>query len=147
MSKKSDSVSFQVFNEIGIIHQLASSAFESALPDGLKLSQFTLLNHCVRLGDGNTPAQLASAFQVTKGAMTNTVNRLLTRGLVKVLPDPVDGRSKRVYITPEGLEMREQCLKNIGPVFHTVRQSFSEEEFEELLPLLKKLRILLDESR
>jgi DNA-binding MarR family transcriptional regulator len=37
-------------------------------------SQFKVLNHLVRLGDGTTPAKLAKAFQITKGAMTNTTN-------------------------------------------------------------------------
>ena len=130
MTTNNGSISFQLFNEIGIIHQLASHAFESALPDGLKLAQFTVLNHCVRLGDGKTPAQLASAFQVTKGAMTNTLNRLLVRNLVTVTPDPNDGRSKRVYLTEQGKQAE-----------------FSEEEFVAALPFLQSLRKYLDQSR
>ncbi|MFT5283071.1 MAG: hypothetical protein ACI94Z_001906, partial [Yoonia sp.] len=36
---------------------------------------FKVLNHLVRLGDGITPAEFAKAFNVTKAAMTNTINR------------------------------------------------------------------------
>ena len=73
---------FQLYNEIGIIDQLASTQFERALPHGLTQAQFSLLNHCVRLGDGETPAQLASAFQVTKGTMTSTLQKLTAKGFV-----------------------------------------------------------------
>ena len=58
-------LAFQFFNEIGIIQQLASTAFNRRLPEGLHVSHFAVLNHLTRLGDGKTPRALASAFQVT----------------------------------------------------------------------------------
>ena len=79
-----DPLLFTLFNEIGIISQLSNAAFEKVLPDGLKVSHFSVLNHLARLGDNKSPSSLASAFQVTKGAMTNTLGRLEARGLVKV---------------------------------------------------------------
>ena len=112
-----DLVFFKVFNEIGIIHQLGSTAFEKTLPDGLKISQFSVLNHFVRLGDDSTPLQLANAFQVTKGAMTNTLKRLLDRELITIRPDPKDGRRKRVFITEKGTNYKR-------PVHSTVSSSF-----------------------
>ena len=39
---------FRFFNEIGIIEQLSRNAFERVMPGGMKLSQFTVLNHFVR---------------------------------------------------------------------------------------------------
>ena len=63
---------FTLFNEIGIGNQLSSTRFERALPKGLTTSQFSVLNNFVRLGGTRSPKQLANAFQVTKGAMTNT---------------------------------------------------------------------------
>ena len=50
---------FQLFNEIGIIAQLSGNRFQRVLPQGLTVAQFSLLNHCVRLGDGWTPATLS----------------------------------------------------------------------------------------
>ena len=90
---------FALLNEIGIIDQLAQNRIESLLPDGLKVSHFAVLNHLVRLGDNCTPVQLSRAFQVTKGAITNTLQRLEARHLVSVVPDPEDGRAKRVRLT------------------------------------------------
>lgn len=43
-------MAFRVLNEIGIISQLATTAFERAMPQGMTLAQFTVLNHFVRLG-------------------------------------------------------------------------------------------------
>jgi len=50
---------FAVLNEVGIIHQLSSSALLKVLPDGLQIAHFSVLNHMARLGDGWTPVRLA----------------------------------------------------------------------------------------
>lgn len=44
----SDRVAFRVMNEIGIIDQLGTTLFERAMPHGLTLPQFIVLNHFVR---------------------------------------------------------------------------------------------------
>ncbi|HNK68572.1 MAG TPA: helix-turn-helix domain-containing protein, partial [Flavobacteriales bacterium] len=43
---------------------------------GMELSHFSVLNHLARTGEERTPAQLARAFHVTRGAMTNTLTKL-----------------------------------------------------------------------
>ena len=63
-SSKGDAV-FTYFNEIGIISQLSTVLFEQSLPEGLTLSQFSVLNWFVRVDVEATPGRLARAFQVT----------------------------------------------------------------------------------
>lgn len=138
---------FAVLNEIGIIHQLAGTALLKVLPDGLQLAQFGVLNHMIRLGDGWTPVRLAAAFQVTKGAMTNTLQRLEARALVRIEPDAGDGRSKRVYITGAGREMHARALSALLPELSALRTQLGEELFEALLPGLQRLRAHLDAAR
>lgn len=140
-------VIFRVFNEIGIIEQLARNVFEKVLPDGLKVSQFSVLNHFVRLGDDKNPVDLARAFQVTKGAMTNTLQRLEVRGLVVITPDPTDGRAKRVRITEDGRRVRDQAIAALGPALSTLGTAFGDDEFRAALPFLERLRSHLDSAR
>jgi len=113
----------------------------------LKISQFSVLNHFVRLGDDSTPLQLANAFQVTKGAMTNTLKRLLDRELITIRPDPKDGRRKRVFITEKGRITRDQCIQQLAPLFVILKKSLSESDFRTVIPFLQKLRKILDEER
>ncbi len=146
-NKASDPLLFTFFNEVGIIEQLARNSIERVLPDGLKLSQFSVLNHFARLGLTQNPVELARAFQVTKGAMTNTVQRLEERGLVDVSPDPNDGRGKLVRITDEGRRVRESCLAAAGPLLAELEKEFGKEDFSAALPFLQKLRAYLDQAR
>lgn len=142
-----DAPLFHVFNEIGIIAQLSSTAFARVLPDGLTMAQFSVLNHFARLGGEKSPLRLAQAFQVTKGAMTNTLQRLEARGLVAIRPDPEDGRGKLVRITDDGLAMRERALARLRPPLAKVQEAFGTEAFAQALPFLAELRQHLDQAR
>jgi DNA-binding MarR family transcriptional regulator len=138
---------FRLLTEVGIIDQLASNLLERNLPDGLKISQFTVLNHLVRLGGEWSPLRLANAFQVTKGAMTNTIQRLEKRGLVRVNSDPEDGRGKLISITKKGEAMRTQCVDSVGPLIAALAEEISEKELSRTLPVLEKIRNHLDTHR
>ncbi|WP_435105710.1 MarR family winged helix-turn-helix transcriptional regulator [Arhodomonas sp. AD133] len=138
---------FAVFNEIGIIAQLTETKMERALPDGLRMSHFSVLNHFVRRPYPATPVQLAQAFQVTKAAITNTLNRLETRGLVEITPSSEDRRSKQVAITPRGREAHTACLEALRPELAQVEAAFGRQAFTEALPFLHQLRQWLDEER
>ena len=132
---------------IGMIDQLVTSRLERVLPDGLSHAQFGVLTHFCHHGEVATPAELARAFQVTKGAMTNTLQRLEEQGLVKVEADPADGRRKLVTLTEAGARRHMECLMALKPPLDRVRGAFPEAEFEAALPFLQALRAWLDANR
>jgi len=138
---------FQAFTEISIIEQLSRNELERQLPNGLKMSQFGVLNHLDRLGGEWSPLRLANAFQVTKGAMTNTLQRLEKRGLINIQSDPNDGRGKLVSLTKLGCETRHVCIKSVGSLLADISNEISDEELAEIIPMLQKLRKFLDERR
>jgi len=138
---------FEFFNEIGILHQLSSTRFDRVLPDGLTLSQFSVLNHFVRLDGTRTPAQLASAFQVTKGAMTNTLKKLAAKRCIKITADPDDGRSKRVEITARGRAVREKARRAADVELADVARGLDIDAVRKLLPALQQMRSALDTAR
>ncbi|MEQ8312989.1 MAG: MarR family winged helix-turn-helix transcriptional regulator [Gammaproteobacteria bacterium] len=138
---------FTFFNEIGIISQLSGKLFESQLPDGLTSSQFGVLNWFHRVDDEATPKRLAVAFQVTGGAMTNTLKRLQSKGLIKVVPDPNSGRQKKVTITAKGRMMRDKAIAAAAPLFEEFAREFPVGQLEAQLSTLREIRQYLDEYR
>jgi DNA-binding MarR family transcriptional regulator len=137
----------KVFTEIGIIDQLVCNRMERLLPPGVSRAQFGVLVHFARRGGQESPAQLAKAFQVTKGAMTNTLQKLSAQGLVRIDADAEDGRKKWVSITPEGLAAHDAGLMATRPMMEAMRSAFTEAEFRAALPFLTALRVWLDENR
>ena len=141
-----DSPLFALLNEIGIIEQLARNRFERAQPDGLRLPQFTVLNHLVRLGDGRGPAQIARAFQVSKPTMTNTLQRLEERGFIRLEADPRDARSKRVMLTKAGRARRDLAVQAVTASLAPVASRLDLAP-ATLVPALVALREALDRTR
>lgn len=143
-----DQLAFEFFNEIGILDQLAGTMFDRAIPKGMTRAQFTVLNHFVRLGHfERSPAQLASAFQVTRPTMTSTLIRMERAGLVSIRADPADGRAKLVSVTPAGRAMRDQCLAAIAPLLPIIESLIPKDEIVPLLVALKRVRVALDALR
>ncbi len=139
---------FALFNEIGIINQLASASFAAVLPERMTLAQFSVLNHYVRLEPGaKAPKDLANAFQVTRATMTSTLARLERAGLVAIAPNPEDGRGKLVSITKKGRAMREDCIARLQGPLADANAILDDEEVAALLPLLASVRSKLDRAR
>ena len=143
----SDSIAFQFMTEIGIIHQLGSTVMERSLTDGLTLPQFAVLNHLVRLGDQQSPVELARAMQVTKATMSSTLGRLERKGLVSGNPNPDDGRSRRIVITAKGRKVRDRAIMGVARHIADIEKEIGIAALENGLPLLRKMRTLLDRQR
>lgn len=138
---------FRLFNEVGILEQLARTALERVLPDGLLMPHFVVLNHLVRMGDGRSPVAIARALQVSKPTITNTLQRLAGRGLVMLTADDRDGRAKRVHLTESGRGARQAALAAIGPMLQAHADVLTAAELTATLSSLGRLRAALDQAR
>lgn len=135
-------------NELAIIDQLLSATGERALArEGLNIAQFGVLNHFVRLGGERTPVELARAFQITKAAMTNTVQRLHAMGLIDIVPHPQDGRSKLVRLNAKGARAHAQALTALKPELERLSKGVGIATLSEVLPYLRTMRVWLDNNR
>jgi len=139
---------FQVFNEVGIINQLSSAQFGRVLgPLGLGQSEFGVLNHFVRVGDGTTPSRLASNFQMSKPSMTAILGKLQAKGLVEITGSEEDRRKKIVTITEAGRRARQHAVEAVAPLGAQVLQACDREQLRAILPILVELRQYLDAAR
>jgi DNA-binding MarR family transcriptional regulator len=126
MSDPAESLAVALFSEVFMADQLARARVTKALPKGMELSHFSVLNHLAAMGE-RTPAQLADAFHVTRGAMTNTLSKLEWAGYVHIRPDWDDARRKFVAISPSGRSARDAALAAISPVIAELRRRLSGE--------------------
>lgn len=140
-------VAFTWFNELNIVSQLATNQFERSLPDDMTVSQFSVLNWFIRVDTEATPARLATAFQVTRGAMTNTLKKLEQKGYVAIRPNEDSGRSKLVTLTPAGSAARLDAMKAAGPLLAEFVDRFGTKSITAQLPLIQEIRAYLDERR
>jgi len=141
-----DPLAVALFSEILTVDQLARARLSKALPKGMELSHFAVLNHLATLNSERTPAQLARVFHVTKGAMTNTLRKLEWAGHVHVRPDWDDARRKLVAISPAGRQARDDAIRAIEPIMGEAVRDLPADAVRNALPVLRALRhSLLDE--
>lgn len=139
---------FGLINEIHILYQLTATAFNRRQPkNGLHVSHFGILNHLLRQEGPRSPAQIASAFQVTRATMTNSLSRLEGHGYIKVCANPGDKRGKLVYITPSGRKERDACIERTLPVIQAWLTKLDAEDLVSILPVLANFRQVVDNNR
>ena len=147
MSQPDGSLLFGVFTEVGILDQLSRALLETQLPKGLIAPHFNVLNHLARRGDGQRPNDLARAFQVPKTSMTHTLGGLERRGLVEMRPNPTDGRSKCVWLTDTGRQLRDDVIAGLAKNNAGLIAGFDAGKLKAILPILAELRAYLDHHR
>lgn len=138
---------FAFFNEVGILAQLSRALFEARLPAGVTVAHFSVLNHLIRVADGQTPLQLARAFQVPKTSMTHTLAGLEDRGMIEMRPNPRDGRSKQVWLTERGRTFRDEAVRLLAPDIQALSGRIDPGRIAEILPDLAHIRQVLDAYR
>ena len=114
----------------------------SSLSDcGIHYTDLDVLATLRRSGDPFelTPKELMKSVLITSGAMTALLDRLTKLELIYRSPDSNDGRIKRAGLTEKGIEIIDSAIEIR---FEEARNSISiltEQEQEQLIPLLKKL--------
>lgn len=93
-----------------------------------------------------SPTELYNSLLISSGAMTNRVDRLEQRGLVRRLPDPNDRRGVLVALTPQGKKLVDEVTTAHSENEEALLGQLTSGERKNLATLLRKLLITLDGS-
>ena len=77
---------------------------------GLKTTQYSLLSFALKLGPSR-PADLAAALKMDASTLTRNLKPLIAAGWLRMAPG-IDGRSRSVELTPEGLAKRTEAKQH-----------------------------------
>ena len=147
MSKPiNDPLAISLFSEISAIDHLLKVKLSKSLPVGMELSHFVILNHISILETEKTPAQLARSFNLTKGAITNTLAKLSNMGYIHIRPDWNDARRKLVSVSNTGKTARDVAVNSIEPILNDLMKVMGSEKTRSMIPFLRDLRILLNNA-
>jgi len=145
-SRADDPLSVALFSEMFMADQLARNRLGKALPKGMELSHFSVLNQLARSNGEKTPAQLARIFHVTRGAMSNTLGRLERAGHIHVRPDWDDARRKLISISPAGRRARDAAIEAIAPILSDTISEIGADRVRQALPVIREMRLRLEDD-
>jgi len=92
-----------------------------------------------------SPTELYSSLLVSSGAMTNRLDRLEESGLVRRVPDAVDGRSSLVALTSKGRALTDKLIERHAANEVRLLSALSAQERAVLAGLLRKLLLGFDD--
>ena len=136
-----------LLSEIATIEQLARNKLDKALPKDLNISSFSVLNHFSGSKAEKTPLQLARSFHVTKGAMTNTLNKLEKLGYIHIRPDWNDARKKLISVSQSGVDARNYAIKSIKPILDEIIQKTELVTKKSFLGDLRSFRETIEKNK
>ncbi|WP_460797518.1 MarR family winged helix-turn-helix transcriptional regulator [Microbacterium sp. GXF0217] len=91
-----------------------------------------------------SPKQLLQQTLVSSGTMTNRIDRLVARRLVRREADPGDGRSVQVTLTDDGRIRVDAAITRLVDVEADLLQALSRGDRDRLANLLRKLSLSFD---
>lgn len=117
-----------------------SHAFERS---GLMSWEFDVLAVLRRGGAPyrQSPKVLVQQTMVSSGTMTNRIDRLAERGLVRRLTDPNDGRGVLVEMLPLGQTLVDAAMTRLSDAEERLLGSMPRSERDRLATLLRRLAI------
>ncbi len=107
-------------------------------PLGLRKVEFSLLM-LLLANETLAPKRLARALAVTAPNLTLLLDRLQQRGLLTRVPNPLDGRSQNVVLTPEGCSLAQQAAQASQTMELEMQSRLTRAEHAMLIELLLKL--------
>ena len=108
-------------------------------PLGLSSAEGNILLHIYTQGQEVGQDQLVEDLDVSKPAVSRTLNSLETKGYVTRRRDPIDRRAHRVQLTKKALEIGPAVKRAYNQVFLLAMKGISEEEFENFVNLFGRI--------
>ncbi len=128
-----------LLNRLGGAERTVENQLEAALgTQGLSVARLRALHQLAVTADPLTLGQLAERLACVRSNITQLVDRLEQDGLVQRTPDPIDRRSLRAMLTPEGRRRYEWGIKTQAQVEREMLRGLSAEEQQQLAALLAK---------
>ncbi|MFD3705457.1 MarR family winged helix-turn-helix transcriptional regulator [Nocardia sp. NPDC058658] len=115
---------------------------------GLERWEFDVLATLRRSGGeaGLTAGALNRAAMITSGAITNRIDRLAAKNLVRRVPSPDDRRSIFVQLTAEGRELVDRLLPLHVANEQRLLDALGATDREQLADLLRTLAVALNDT-
>jgi MarR family transcriptional regulator, organic hydroperoxide resistance regulator len=103
---------------------------------------FVLIN--INSKEGTPATKIAPLMGLEARSLTRMLKNMEEKGLIYKQPDPVDKRSVRIFLTPEGKKKKEISIRTIKEFNLMVREVVSEEELETFFGVFQKINKVIE---
>ena len=124
---------------VKILHCCTEQAITEALEKlELTAAQGRVMGYLARNPCPKCPKDVEEAFHLSHPTVSGLLSRLEKKSFIEFRPDEKDGRCKRIYVSPKGLDCHERIFHVILENEKRVVQGFTQEEKEQFATLLTR---------
>ncbi len=107
---------------------------------GLEIS-FEMLEilACLWNGDGINQQEIADLTVRDKSSITHLIHKLVKRSLVRRAEDEGDKRSKLIYLTPKGRQLRKKLRPRVLDIYDRATGDVRSEDIDRCLTLIRQM--------
>lgn len=110
-------------------------------PSGLKVTQYSLLNHLRRLGP-LTMNELSKAIRLERTTLVRNLQPLENTGLVRIISEETS-KARLVYLTEKGLQSLEIAAPYWNQAQQYLKELLTEEEIRIFMEVLQKIESIV----
>lgn len=122
-----------------LLHCSISQRMNNALADlELTSSQGRIMGYLAHCSQPPCPRDIEEQFQLSHPTVSGLLARLEKKDFIRLMPDPIDRRCKRIYIQPKGLSCMESMHRTIAGIEQELVTGFTPEEQQQFRDLLRR---------
>lgn len=115
---------------------------KAALEDFTTSIGFVLIN--INSKEGTPATKIAPLMGLEARSLTRMLKNMEEKGLIFRKQDPIDKRSVRIFLTPDGKRKKEISVKTIKDFNLQVRELVSEEELDTFFAVFHKINQVIE---
>ena len=143
-----DRLANQAWEAMLTAHTRLMRQFEAAdVWNDLSMREYDVLYTLSKCNRPVRMRELGRSVLLSQPGLSRLVNRLVQRGLVERSPDPADGRSVRVALTPAGRERQKQVGRQHARSVARAMSAVDPDDLARLRAITTKLVDHLDTAR
>ena len=130
----------------GLSRRIKRTMEETTAEHGLGFGEWHLLARLFNSKQPLSPGELSKRLELSSGAMTNRLDHLERRGLVRRRAHPDDRRALLVELTPEGTRLYRTTVNAQAQKENVVAAALTAEEKQQLNVLLRRLMLAFERA-
>jgi DNA-binding MarR family transcriptional regulator len=103
---------------------------------------FVLIN--INSKEGTPATKIAPLMGLEARSLTRMLKSMEEKGLIYREPDPIDKRSVRIFLTPEGKRKKEISVQTIKEFNLMVRELVSDEDLQTFFSVFQKINQVIE---
>ena len=127
------------WHSISRMYNQRAAEFDASMAEG-----FALLN--ISSEEGTPATKIGPLMGLEARSITRIIKRLLDEGMIVKKKDASDGRTVKIFLTPEGQQKKEIAANTVLNFNNRVREEIADDQLAVFFEVMEKINQIVEEQ-